>query len=64
MEYIEAISATGAKPPSVLILTEPKYLQQTKLAPHQYQTLGKVGAYQLVRISKQMVAWSEPPRSN
>ncbi|MBD1935140.1 MULTISPECIES: ArnT family glycosyltransferase [Cyanophyceae] len=64
MEYIEAISASEAKPPSVLILTEPKYLQQTKLAPHQYQTLGKVGAYQLIRISKQMVAWSEAARSN
>lgn len=56
MEYIEAIAATQPKPPSVLILTEPRYLENTKLQPNQYQNLGASGAYQLIRVSKQIVA--------
>ncbi|MFE1747706.1 ArnT family glycosyltransferase [Coleofasciculus sp. H7-2] len=56
MEYIEAIAATQPKPTSVLILTEPRYLENTKLQPNQYQNLGKAGAYQLIRVSKQIVA--------
>ncbi|MBD1839611.1 glycosyltransferase family 39 protein [Coleofasciculus sp. FACHB-64] len=56
MEYIEAIAATQPKPPSVLILTEPKYLENTKIQPKEYQNLGKAGAYQLIRLSKQIVA--------
>ena len=58
IKYLEAKSENQPNPSSVIILTQPKILQQIKLQPHQYQNLGASGAYQLIRISKQVIARS------
>ncbi len=49
---IKKISVTQPQPPTLLILSQPKKLQQMGLQPNQYQNLGKAGTYQLIRISK------------
>ncbi len=49
---MKKISVTQPQPPTLLILSQPKKLQQMGLQPNQYQNLGKAGTYQLVRISK------------
>jgi 4-amino-4-deoxy-L-arabinose transferase-like glycosyltransferase len=56
VQYIEAIATTKPKPLSLLILIQPKKLPELGLEPNQYQTLGIAGAYQLIRVSKQVVA--------
>jgi len=49
---IKKLVATQPQPPSLLILSQPKKLEQLRLHPPQYQDLGKAGAYQLIRVSK------------
>ena len=49
---MKKMSVTQPQPPTLLILSQPKKLQQMGLQPNQYQNLGKAGTYQLVRISK------------
>jgi len=56
VQYIEAIAKNEQKPPSLLILISPKKLPELGLQPNQYQTLGTSGAYQLIRVSKQVIA--------
>jgi 4-amino-4-deoxy-L-arabinose transferase-like glycosyltransferase len=58
INYLESKSENEPNPRSVIILTQPKILQEIKLQPHQYQNLGASGAYQLIRVSKQLVARS------
>lgn len=50
--YIEKLIATKPQPFSVLVLSYPKRLKNLALQPPQYQSLGKAGAYQLIRVFK------------
>lgn len=56
MLYVEEQAARDDNPYSVLILARPKEIAETKLTPQQYQELGKAGVYELIRVSKQVVA--------
>lgn len=47
---------TTPESPSVLILASPGALKETELQPNEYTTLSRAGAYQLVRVSKQVIA--------
>lgn len=57
--YIKKKVATQPNPPSFLILTESKRLPRTGLKPDEYTHLGHAGGYDLIRVSKQVVAEQE-----
>ena len=52
VEYVQ--KSQSKSPASVLILGQPKKFPPMGLQPNQYQILNDRGAYQLVRVSKQM----------
>ncbi len=57
--YIEQLAATGLNPRSVIVLIDTKRLNKINkywLKPNEYNSLATAGAYQLIRISKQVVA--------
>jgi hypothetical protein len=54
--YIEKRARAHSTSPSVLILTESKRLKDSGLQPNEYIHLGTAGAYQLIRVSKQIIA--------
>ncbi len=54
--HLESLTTTQPKPLSVLVLSKSKDLQKTGLQPSEYTNLGSAGAYQLIRIPKQLVA--------
>ncbi|MBW4577669.1 MAG: glycosyltransferase family 39 protein [Aphanothece sp. CMT-3BRIN-NPC111] len=56
MKYIKAIATTDLNPPTSLILSKPKILPEAGLQPNEYRNLGQVGAYQLSRVPKQVIA--------
>ncbi|MBE9129623.1 MULTISPECIES: ArnT family glycosyltransferase [unclassified Coleofasciculus] len=57
--YVEKKATTQPNPPSVLILLDSKKLNKFKeewLKPNEYKTLSRAGAYELIRVAKQIVA--------
>lgn len=56
IKYIKHRAEAQPNPSSVLILGYPSKFEQAGLLPSQYQILDRAGAYQLVRVSKQVVA--------
>ncbi len=56
INYIKHRAEAQPNPSSVLILGYPSKFEQAGLLPSQYQILDRAGAYQLVRVSKQVVA--------
>ncbi|MBR8840544.1 MAG: glycosyltransferase family 39 protein [Stigonema ocellatum SAG 48.90 = DSM 106950] len=52
LEEITKIAVTQPLPPTLLILSQPEKWEQLGLQSNQYQTLGKAGTYQLIRVSK------------
>ncbi|GAC1495063.1 MAG: glycosyltransferase family 39 protein [Chamaesiphon sp.] len=56
IKYIETRTATQHNSQSVLILSQSDILHSSKLQPNQYKNLGKAGPYELIRVTKQVVA--------
>ncbi len=56
IKYIKQRAEAQPNPSSVLMLGYPSKFEEAGLLPSQYQILDKAGAYQLVRVSKQVVA--------
>ncbi|MBD2041151.1 glycosyltransferase family 39 protein [Microcoleus sp. FACHB-672] len=56
VKYIKNLPETQAESTSVLMVGYPSKFEEGGLRPNQYTVLDKAGAYQLVRISKQVVA--------
>jgi 4-amino-4-deoxy-L-arabinose transferase-like glycosyltransferase len=53
--HLREKAATQSNAPTTLILTAPDRLPAIGLQPNQYQTLGKAGPYELVRIPKDVL---------
>ncbi|MGB7441319.1 MAG: glycosyltransferase, partial [Coleofasciculaceae cyanobacterium] len=58
MAYIKNTAAYKSDTSSFLILLHQRKLEKTKLEPEEYTPLGRAGAYELIRISQQVVAKS------
>jgi 4-amino-4-deoxy-L-arabinose transferase-like glycosyltransferase len=56
ISYLRTIGIQQPNPPAILLLGTPGNLEATTLPPHQYQTIGQAGSYQLVRVSKSTLA--------
>lgn len=54
--HLERRATTEPKALSVLVLSKSKDFQKTGLRPSEYTNLGSAGAYQLIRIPKQVIA--------
>ena len=55
IKYMKHRAEAQPNPSSVLILGYPSKFEEAGLLPNQYQILDKAGAYQLIRVSKQVV---------
>lgn len=63
IDHIQKISTNSPQPPSILILIESKRFNKIKdkyLKPNEYKNLGSAGSYQLLRITKQVIAQNFP----
>ena len=56
ISYLRTIGVKQPNPSSILLLGTPGNLEATTLQPDQYQKVGQAGSYQLVRVSKSMLA--------
>lgn len=52
-DYLQSNAASQPYASSLLIFTQPENLPKVGLQPNEYQTLGKAGVYQLIRLPKQ-----------
>lgn len=64
VNYIKNLPESEAESTSVLMVGYPSKFEEGGLQPNQYTVLDKAGAYQLVRISKQVVARSNQAKSD
>ncbi|HEY9809942.1 MAG TPA: glycosyltransferase family 39 protein [Halomicronema sp.] len=56
LKQLKALAETEPKPPSILIIGTMAKFQEAKLADNQYQIIDKAGAYQVARLSQQVMA--------
>jgi 4-amino-4-deoxy-L-arabinose transferase-like glycosyltransferase len=54
--HLERRATTQPRALSVLVLSKSRDLQRSGLVPSEYTNLGRAGAYQLIRIPKQVIA--------
>ena len=55
-KQLKKLAETEPKPPSILIIGTPAKFQEAKIVANQYQVIDKSGAYQLARMSQQVIA--------
>jgi 4-amino-4-deoxy-L-arabinose transferase-like glycosyltransferase len=58
IDYLKDEGDANGKPPTLLILSQPKYIAKLGLQPQDYQLLDQRGAYQLIRVTRQTLVGS------
>ncbi|MCT7948545.1 glycosyltransferase family 39 protein [Ancylothrix sp. C2] len=55
-KQLKTLAETQPKPPSILIIGTPAKFEEAELEANQYQIIDKAGAYQVARMSQQVIA--------